>query len=487
MHAQQIGRGAGRSAVAAAAYRSGQCLVDDRTGQVHDYTRKRGVEGQFVALPGGGNADRQAIWNAVEHACKRGDSILAREIEVSIPEELTPEQGLELIRKYGLGLADRYGVAVDAAMHAPRRISDRELDARPDQHTHVDAETGELTNGNRHAHILMSAVYVDSSGKAGKKCVELDPIWCARNKRPNAMDTERALWADLCNAALAEARHTVRVDHRSHAERGITATPSVHLGPIAAAIERRTGAASAVRQRAAAQAAQRAQLQGGNAAVAELDSAAEIAQIKAALAAAEAQAARLAAEAIEQAQRTAAEAMPAAEPELETDLRLRLEKISAAYNASQRLLPTLRQRVVELRYSRTGSYDPDERVHHARSRVEQRQKIRQETPFWNLRAWLSAGAELRAAQADLAESERLAAIPPTPAERSLKLQIDREKAAQDRLWAEGKSLQAALKSQVAVSAKPAPAPEVVQRPTQRQKPEDRDDDPELDRRPRQRG
>ncbi|MFN9507352.1 MAG: MobA/MobL family protein, partial [Rubrivivax sp.] len=65
MHAQAIGRGAGRSAVAAAAYRSGECLRDERTGQVHDYTRKGGIEGNSVVLPGGASASREQVWNAV--------------------------------------------------------------------------------------------------------------------------------------------------------------------------------------------------------------------------------------------------------------------------------------------------------------------------------------------------------------------------------------------------------------------------------------
>ncbi|MFN9507356.1 MAG: MobA/MobL family protein, partial [Rubrivivax sp.] len=468
------------------AYRSGECLRDERTGQVHDYTRKGGIEGNSVVLPGGASASREQVWNAVEKACKRADSIIAREIEVSIPEELTPAQAWELVQEYGTGLADRYGVAVDMAMHAPRLITDADLARDPDRHVSIDAATGDRTNGNRHAHVLMSSVHVDGAGNAGKKAIALDPIACARAKLPNTMDVERSIWADLCNAALARAHVDARVDHRSYAARGIDRMPQVHLGPQAAAIERRTGQPSEVRRMAAAQVEQVAAL--ADVAVAEAAPEAAVAQLRAELAAAEVEAARLAAAAIEQAQRTAAEAAPPPNPE--PDVRTRLEKVADAYNASQRRLSPLQQRALELRRARTGSYDPEERVRHARDTLEVRRKIRSETPFWNLRAWLSTGAELRSAQAELAEIERLSAIPPTADEQALQAQIKREKAAQDRLWAEGRALQKTLQT-LAAAAQPTSAPQPMRRPEAPQNPGGRDDDPDSDRdrdrRPRQRG
>ncbi len=78
-----ISRAQGRSATGAAAYRAGVKIVDERTGVVHDYTRKRGVLYTELILPGGGSADRSEFWNRIERHHKRGDAVLAREIEVS--------------------------------------------------------------------------------------------------------------------------------------------------------------------------------------------------------------------------------------------------------------------------------------------------------------------------------------------------------------------------------------------------------------------
>src|SRR3546814_16358243 len=46
-----IGRSAGRSATAAAAYHAGVEITDERTGLVHDYTRKQGVAHSELTLP----------------------------------------------------------------------------------------------------------------------------------------------------------------------------------------------------------------------------------------------------------------------------------------------------------------------------------------------------------------------------------------------------------------------------------------------------
>ena len=82
-----IGRSSGKSAVAASAYRSGEKLMDDRTGLVHDFTKKRGVVFTEVALPAHAPpeySDRNILWNAVEKAEKNSNAQLAREIEVAL-------------------------------------------------------------------------------------------------------------------------------------------------------------------------------------------------------------------------------------------------------------------------------------------------------------------------------------------------------------------------------------------------------------------
>ncbi len=259
LSAKPISRAQGRSATGAAAYRAGVEITDERTGLVHDYTRKGGVLHSELILPGGGTADRAEFWNGIEAHHKRGDAVLVREVEISLPTELTAEQRQALAVGYARELADRYGVAADVALHAPRTVTDRELEKNPDQYHETDPETGRRHNGNWHAHIMLSACHVQPDGTLGKKAVELDPIHCQRAKIENMADRERARWGELANAALERHGHEARIDHRSHAERGIAAEPSQHLGPQAHGYEQRTGLPSNVRQiREAANAARAA-------------------------------------------------------------------------------------------------------------------------------------------------------------------------------------------------------------------------------------
>lgn len=214
-----ISRSAGRSATAGAAYRAAEKIVDERTGEIHDYTRKQGVEHTELVLPGGGQADRAAFWNLVEKHHKRGDAVLVREVVIALPDELSRKERQKLAVEFSRELADRYGVAADLAIHAPGREGD---------------------NRNHHAHIMLSACLVKPDGTLGKKAVELDPIHCQRAKIANLADSAREQWADLANTALIWAGRPERIDHRSHAARGLAPElASVHMGPKASAIERR--------------------------------------------------------------------------------------------------------------------------------------------------------------------------------------------------------------------------------------------------------
>ena len=98
-----IKRSEGRSAVAAAAYRSGTKLTNEWDGLTHDYTRKGGVVHAEIMLPAHAPpefADRSILWNSVEQIEKARDSQLAREIEAALPRELSGEQQLALVRAY---------------------------------------------------------------------------------------------------------------------------------------------------------------------------------------------------------------------------------------------------------------------------------------------------------------------------------------------------------------------------------------------------
>lgn len=221
-----VSRSTGRSAVGAAAYRSGTRLTNERDGQTHDYTRRRGVVSSFIVVSAGAGAwaaDRSALWNAAEAAESRKNSTVAREYELGLPAELSAEQREALARRFARHLVEQFGVVADVAIHAPGREGDQR---------------------NHHAHILTTTRSATEAG-LGAKTRALDD----RATGPALVGGLRAAWAEQCNAALEQARVTARVDHRSHArqdaERGRDPrdriiAPGLHLGPIATSIERRT-------------------------------------------------------------------------------------------------------------------------------------------------------------------------------------------------------------------------------------------------------
>jgi ATP-dependent exoDNAse (exonuclease V) alpha subunit len=135
MTAQVIGRSAGRSAVAAAAYRAGARLRDDRLGREHDFTGKAGVVHSAVLLPAAAPdelADRATLWNAVEAGERRKDAQLAREIEFALPEELSDAENIELARAYVQERFVERGMVADLNVH---KNSGPGGEARP--HAHI--------------------------------------------------------------------------------------------------------------------------------------------------------------------------------------------------------------------------------------------------------------------------------------------------------------------------------------------------------------
>lgn len=211
-----ISRSAGRSATGAAAYRAGCEITDERTGLVHDYRRKGGVESTDIVLPDGAPAwaqNRARLWNAAELAEKRKDSCVAREYEVALPHELSSAERRQLVLEFAKEMANREGCAVDVAIHAPSRGGD---------------------NRNHHAHIMRTTRKVGPDGLTEK----LDTEKSGRDRKAD-LEGVRARWAELCNKRLMEKQLTTRVDHRSLAEQGIQQEPSVHLGPAVVELERR--------------------------------------------------------------------------------------------------------------------------------------------------------------------------------------------------------------------------------------------------------
>ena len=201
-------------------------MVDERTGLVHDYTRKGGVVSAEIIAPDGGSAERGALWNAAELAENRKDSRTAREWIVALPAELDAGQRRELAVSFGAELARRYGVAVDVAIHEPDREGD---------------------NRNHHAHILTTTRRV-SRGAAGELVMgEKSSIELADKKRrelglgPAADEVKaiRQLWEQAANRALERAGSGERIDGRSLKDQGLDREATTHLGPVASEMERR--------------------------------------------------------------------------------------------------------------------------------------------------------------------------------------------------------------------------------------------------------
>ena len=208
-----IGRSAGRSATGAAAYRSGERIIDTRTGLIHDYTRKQGVLHTEILAPD--NApdwmrERTQLWNAVEAVERRKDAQLTREIQLSLPHELTHDQRVELVRQFVQDQHVSKGMIADIAIHAPS--------------PHEQAD-----HRNIHAHIMLTMRELTAEG-FGKKAREWND--------PDILESWREAWAQHQNKSLQRYGHAERVDHRSLEDQGILRAPQKHMGAIATEIER---------------------------------------------------------------------------------------------------------------------------------------------------------------------------------------------------------------------------------------------------------
>jgi hypothetical protein len=214
LSAQTIGRSAGQSAVAAAAYRSAERLTDRATGEVKWYSARAArvvFSGLFAPHDAPAWArNREALWNQVEAVEKRRNSTFCREYEVSLPAELSHVQQVWLLQDFVKAAFVRRGFVVDACMHAP----DRGADER-----------------NNHCHLMVAERQIDPTGFAKKKDRSLQTREFLRALRKQ--------WADLANHHLERYGHASWIDHRSLAKQGIDRLPTVHLGYAANEMERR--------------------------------------------------------------------------------------------------------------------------------------------------------------------------------------------------------------------------------------------------------
>ena len=231
-----VSRGKGKSAVAAAAYRSGEKLTNEWDGLTHDYTKKGGVVHSEILLPAHAPpafSDRSTLWNSVELSEKSNNAQLAREVEIALPVELSREEQTRLVREYCSSQFVSKGMIADFNLH----------------------DTG---GGNPHAHILLTMRPLDEKGawlpKSKKEYVldengekirlpsgryktrKVDLVdW---NNRENAEVWRRA-WADLANEFLERNDCPERIDHRSYERQGIEQIPTVHVGVSATQMEKK--------------------------------------------------------------------------------------------------------------------------------------------------------------------------------------------------------------------------------------------------------
>ena len=231
-----VSRGKGKSAVAAAAYRSGEKLTNEWDGMTHDYTRKGGVVHTEIMLPPHAPpsfSDRSTLWNSVELYEKAGNAQLAREIDAALPIELSREEQIRLVREYCSSQFVSRGMCVDFAIH-------------------------DTNSGNPHCHIMLTMRPLDERG-----------AWAAKSKKEYDLDENgerirlpsgrykthkvdltgwndkdntllwRKAWADFTNDFLERNGSPERIDHRSNAERGIDEIPTVHMGVAACQMEKK--------------------------------------------------------------------------------------------------------------------------------------------------------------------------------------------------------------------------------------------------------
>ena len=212
-----ISRTAGRSAVAAAAYRSAERLHDERLDRAHDFTNKSGVVHSEVLLPENSPEkwlDRERLWNDVEAFEKRKDAQLAREVEFAIPRERNQAQGIELARDF-----------------VQREFVDQGMVA--DLNVHWDIGADGLAKPHAHVMLTMREIVAGDDGEAGFGAKVRE--W----NRTELVEQWRERWARHVNERLAELDIDARVDHRSLAAQGIELEPQDKIGPAASRMDGR--------------------------------------------------------------------------------------------------------------------------------------------------------------------------------------------------------------------------------------------------------
>lgn len=283
LEAKVVSRGAGRSAVAAAAYLSCSKILNDYDGIQHDYTRKKGLVWQEVFLPEFAPSEwkeRDVLWNAVEENEKTKDSRLAREFVVALPIELSEAQWKKLLSDF---ISDAFvadGMCADVAIHNPYppghnphahiMLTVRPLDEKGNWQYKTQKEYLCVKNGEEQGFTADEFKAAQTEGwekqyqyKVGKKKGYMtasvaeekgyervskypkstkygrqNPIAERWNSEEQLVEWRKA-WADVTNRHLEQYGHDERIDHRSHAERGLDEQPTIHEGVVARTLEKK--------------------------------------------------------------------------------------------------------------------------------------------------------------------------------------------------------------------------------------------------------
>jgi hypothetical protein len=280
LEAKVISRGTGRSAVAAAAYMSCSAMLNDYDGIQHDYTRKQGLVWEQVFLPEHAPAewaDRVVLWNAVEESEKTKDSRLAREFVVALPVELGQEEWKSLLTEFIQEQFVSDGMCADVAIHntdghnphAHIMLTVRPLDGQGKWQYKTEKEYLCVRNGEERGFTSDEFKAAQHEGwerqypyKVGKKKVYMTPSaadaqgleraskypkstkYGRQNPIAQRWNSEEQLalwreaWADAVNHSLERQGREERIDHRSHASRGLDEQPTIHEGVTARALER---------------------------------------------------------------------------------------------------------------------------------------------------------------------------------------------------------------------------------------------------------
>lgn len=215
---KMISRGVGRSAVAAAAYRAGEKLINNRTGLTHDFTRKSGVVHSEIISDLDIEIDRAELWNLAEQCENRKDSRTAREWIIALPDELDADQRKQLAKDFARYFVDRYGVIADIAIHEPSKDGNDK-----NHHAHIMLTTRKAELDTDNNLILTAKTNIELSNEKRKSL--------GLGTSQNEIKEIRKVWADFANTALAAAEQEQRVDHRSYKDQGLNYESTQHEGP----------------------------------------------------------------------------------------------------------------------------------------------------------------------------------------------------------------------------------------------------------------